>query len=190
MSKNNVTRLLIAFHLAVFGAVFLRIDTFPFTWVPMYSQFHGIETLTVPVGNLPRRNRGFEVTTANGAKEFVGPKQLNIPLASFRRIYYERAFLKGPPKHLRERAALNALSNSLFDLFYEDPAVSIDWEKRLMAMLNRSLERNPGDSDYIVNAVAVSDFANLSREQRRRGDLIDLNIVTRTATLQASESSP
>jgi len=186
MSKRNVSGLLITFHLVVLGAIFLRIDTFPLTWVPMYSQFHGAETLTIPVGDLPRRNRGFEVTTAQGATEFVGPQELNIPLANFRRIYYERAFSKGPPKHLRERAALNPLSNSLFDLFYADPAVSIDWEKRLMAMLNRSLRREPGDSDYIVEAVAVSDFANLGREQRRQGDFTDLHIITRTATLQAS----
>ncbi len=183
MSKSNITRLLIGFHFVVFAAVFLRIDTFPLTWVPMYSQFHGVNDLTVPVGNLPRRNRGLEVTLANGASDYVGAKQLNIPVAAFRRIYYERAFGKGPPKHLRERAGLNSLSEWVFNSFYEDPAISIDWQRRLIVMLNLSLRREVDDPNYIVRAVAVSDFATFGREQRRKGDVSNLNLTTRKAVI-------
>ena len=58
MTRNATNKLLIAFHAAVLGAIFLRIDYFPLTCVPMYSQFHGIEDLTLPVGDMPRMKRG------------------------------------------------------------------------------------------------------------------------------------
>jgi len=183
MSKSATTKLLIAFHAVVFGAIFLRIDTFPMTWVPMYSQFHGIEDLTVIVGDMPRMKRGYEVTMASGETGYVGPRALNVPNANFRRIYYERSFGIGPPKHRRERAALNPFSDWLFNQFYPDPATNVDWEARVMATLNRTLELEPGDPGYIVKAEAVSDFATFTREQRRRGELSNFETTTQRAIL-------
>lgn len=183
MTKRGVTRLLIGFHLVVFGAIFMRVDTFPLTWVPMYSQFQGVDDLVVPVGDKAVLKRGFEITTASGEVSFVGAKALNIPNAAFRRIYTERAFGKGPPKHLRERERLNPVSTAIFDLWYPDPATSIDWDARILDMLNATLERAPGDADYIVQAKASYDFATLSRDARRAGDLSDLNIQTRTSVI-------
>lgn len=188
MQKRAVTRFLIGFHLVVFGAVFLRIDTFPLTWVPMYSQFHGIEDLTVPVGDKVRLKQGFEVTTLSGETEYVGAKELNIPGAAFRRIYTERAFGKGPPKHLRERTNLNPLSEAIFNQFYPDPAASIVWSERILDMLNATLERESGDPDYIVSAEATYDFATFSREARRLGDVDILDMERKTATITRSGS--
>jgi hypothetical protein len=188
MSKSATTKLLIAFHVVVFGAILFRIDTFPLTWVPMYSQFHGIEDLMVPVGDMPRMKRGYEVTMASGETGYVGPEELNVPNANFRRIYYERSFGVGPPKHRRERAALNPFSNWLFDQFYPDPATSIDWEVRVMDTLNRTLQRSPGEANYIVRAEAISDFATFTREQRRQGELTPA-MTTHRAILTA-ESGP
>jgi hypothetical protein len=185
MTKSATTRLLIVFHAVVFGAVFLRIDTFPLTWVPMYSQFHGLNDLTVPVGNMSRMNRGFKVTRASGQTDYVGPRELNIPNANFRRIYYERAFGVGPPKHRRERVALNPFSNWVFDLFYADPAHSVDWEMRILSTLNRSQVLEPEDADFIVQAEGISDFATFSRETRRQGDLSTPRMTTRRAELKA-----
>ena len=188
MSKSDTTKLLIAFFVVVFGAVFLRIDTFPLTWVPMYSMFHGTEDLTVIVGDMPRMKRGYEVTLASGETGYVGPKELNLPNGKFRRIYYERSFGVGPPKHRRERVALHPFTNWLFDQFHPDPATSIDWEARVMATLNRSLKREPGNPDYIVKAVAVSDFAIFTREQRRRGEIANFEAITRRAVLTVQDT--
>ena len=184
LSKKAVTKLIIGFHIVTLGAVLFRVDTFPLTWVPMYSQFHGENDLVVPVGDKAIKAKGFEVLTAAGVTDFVNKDDLNIPGNAFRRIYYERAFGKGPPKHLREREALNPLSDAIFDLWYEDPAVSVDWESRLLNMLNVTTDRKPSDPNYIIQAIAVSDFAVLSREQRRRGDLSDLNIIRKKAVLK------
>lgn len=190
LSKKNVTSLIIGFHIVTFGAVFLRIDTFPLTWVPMYSLFHGENTLVVPVGDKAKTKRGFIVVTASGNTEFVSQKDLNIPKAAFRRIYYERSFGKGPPKHLRERVGLNPLSNALFNLWYPDPATSVDWSARLFETLNETLSRSPSDENYIVQITAESDFTALSREQRRSGDLSDLNIVRKKSVLNISGNQP
>lgn len=184
MTKKAVTKFLIAFHVVTLGAVFLRVDTFPLTWVPMYSQFLGKDVLSVPVGDKAKLRQGFEVTTAAGETEFIGPKDLNLPNAAFRRIYTERAFGKGPPKHLRERERLNPLSDAVFNMFYEDPRSGIDWHARILDMMNKTLARAPGDSDYIVQAVATYEFTNISREARREGDLSDMNIKMRTAIIK------
>lgn len=185
MTKSATNKLLIAFHAVVLGAIFLRIDYFPLTWVPMYSQFHGIEDLTLPVGDMPRMKRGYLVTTASGTTGFVGPKELNMPNANFRRIYYERSYGVGPPKYRRERASLNPLSNWLYDQLYPDPAIYIDWEARVMDTLNRSLELKRGDAGYIVRAEVVSDFATFTREQRRQGQLDNYKMTRRNAVLTA-----
>ena len=190
MTKHQTSRFLIAFHTVVFAAVFLRIDTFPLTWVPMYSLFHGEKDLVVPVGDMPQMKQGFAVTLQSGEKAHVGPKELNIPTAAFRRLYYERAFGKGPPKHLRERVALNAVSDRLFDLFYEDPATSINWEQRLLRTMNSTLERQPEDADFIIQATARSDFTRLSPEQRRQGDFSNLRLFTQEAVLSWVVTQP
>lgn len=184
MRKQNITKFLIGFHIITLGAVFLRVDTFPLTWVPMYSQFHGADVLSVPVGDKAKLRKGFEVTTASGATEFIGPKALNLPNAAFRRLYSERAFGKGPPKHLRERERLNPVSNAVFDLFYKDPRTNIDWHSRILDMMNKTLNREPGDADYIVKAMASYEFTNISRQSRREGDLSDMNIEMRTAIIE------
>ena len=84
------------------------------------------------MGDKAKLRKGFEVTTAAGETELISPKDLNLPNAAFRRIYSERAFVKGPPKHLRERERLNPLSDAVFDLFYEDPRTNIDWYSRIL----------------------------------------------------------
>ena len=183
MTKKAVTILLIVFHVVTIGAVIFRVDTFPLTWVPMYSQFLGKDVLVVPVGDKPKLREGFEVTTAAGQTEYVNAKTLNIPNNAFRRIYTERAFGKGPPKHLRERERLNPVSNAVFNLFYEDPRTGIDWHGRILDMMNETLGRRPGDPEYIVKAVASYEFTNIPKEPRRRGDLSDLNIEIRTAVI-------
>lgn len=143
MTKRAITKLLIGFHLIIFGAIVFRVDTFPLTWVPMYSLYEGKDILTVPVGDKAALRKGFEVTTASGKTEYVNRKDLNIHGSAFRRIYTERAFGKGSSKHMRERYNLNPISDAMFNKFYPDPATSVDWDTRIINMINATLERNP-----------------------------------------------
>lgn len=183
MKKSSVTKLLIGFHLVIFGATFLRIDTFPLTWVPMYSLFEGKDILTVPLGDKEKLRKGFEITTAAGETEYINRKDLNIHGSAFRRIYTERAFGKGSAKHMRERYNLNSISDAMFNKFYPDPATSIDWDSRIINMINATLEREPTDPDYVVKVVASYEFTNISRADRRRGDLSNLNVEMRTKVM-------
>ena len=184
MKKRSVTKLLIGSHIVILGAIFFRVDTFPLTWVPMYSLFKGGDTLSVPVGDKAKLKKGFEVTTLSGATEYVGPRELNIPKAAFRRIYTQRAYGKGPPKHLKERHNLNPISDAVFNQFYPDPATSIDWHERILDMLNATLDREPGDPNYIVKAVATYEFTNFDRADLRIGDTSKMNSEMRTSVIK------
>lgn len=183
MNKRSITKLLIGSHLVILGAVVFRVDTFPLTWVPMYSLFEGKDILSVPVGDKAKLRRGFEVTTAAGKTEYVGAKELNIHGSAFRRIYTERAFGKGAAQHMRERHNLNPVSNAVYNQFHPDPATSIDWGERIIDMINATLEREPADPDYIVKVTASYEFTNITRAGRRSGDLSELNIETRTRVI-------
>jgi len=183
VKKRSVTKLLIGSHLVIFGAIVFRVDTFPLTWVPMYSMFKGGDILSVPVGDKPKLKKGFEVTTSSGKTEYVGPKELNIPSAAFRRIYTERAFGIGPPKHLKERHKLNPISNAVFNQFYPDPATSIDWDTRILDMLNATLKREEGNPNYIVKAIARYEFTNFERSALMVGDTTNLNSEMRTSVI-------
>jgi len=132
VKKRSVTKLLVGSHIVILGAIIFRVDTFPLTWVPMYSLFKPTPTLSVPVGDKAKLKKGFEVTTVSGTTEFVGPRELNIPSAAFRRIYTQRAFGVGPPKHKKERHRLNPISKAVFNQFYPDPATSIEWDSGLV----------------------------------------------------------
>lgn len=181
MKKSRVTKLLIGFHVVTFGAVFFRADPFPLTWVPMYSVLDGYsvvdgrEVLNVAVGDKPKLKKGFEVETRSGDIDFIGPADLNIPKAAFRRIYTERAFGISPPDQIRARFKRNPISQYVFERFYPDTAKQIDWGPRIIDMLNATLERQEGDPDFIVKVTAKYEFTNMDREALRRGDLSELN---------------
>ncbi len=52
MSKTAVKRFLALYFIVFFGAVFLRIDYFPLSWVPMYGHGATSNVLTVKCGDL------------------------------------------------------------------------------------------------------------------------------------------
>ena len=56
MNQRGVKRLLLGYFALFFGAVFLRIDYFPLSWVPMYGFREESQQITVPVGDLKRRD--------------------------------------------------------------------------------------------------------------------------------------
>ena len=184
MSRGAVKLFLLGYFLIYFGAVFLRIDFFPLSWVPMYGMRDTEPVLTIPVGDLEQMALGFRVERANGEVDYMSHVDLNIPPANFRRLYYQRAFGLGPPQHQRERAELHPFNNWWYErLIGPDPLQVTDYQRQLLESFNKTFELLPGDPDYIVRIEARSLFAGYTREMRNSGNLKPDFIEERTALI-------
>lgn len=167
-----VKRLIAAYFLVFFGAVFLRIDYFPLSWVPMYGFREESDHLTVAVGNLDRRALGFAARRVNGETTFLSRGDLNVPPANFRRLYQERAFGEGPPQHQRERTKLVAFNRWWYEtLVGPDPAKGADYGRDLLDRVNRTFDLGPDNPRRFVELEATLDFATYTRAQLDSGDL-------------------
>ncbi|MBA2466092.1 MAG: hypothetical protein H0V46_00610 [Sphingomonas sp.] len=187
MSKSGVKRFLALFFLILYGAVFLRIDYFPLSWVPMYGQRGHSEKLTVKFGDKAARKRGFEAQRANGERLYISPDDLNIPSANFRRLYNQRAFNTGPPQDRRERAALMSFNRWWYETFVgPDPRLSANYSGQLLDSVNKTFGYGPTDPRRIARLRASIDFATYSRQHVDAGDLsrpvVEPAMVTITET--------
>ena len=172
MTKARAKLFLIGYFLIFFGAVFLRVDYFPLSWVPMYGFRDEHRLITVPVGDLQRRDLGFSALRANGEKLFLSRRDLNIPPANFRRLYHERAFGRPPPQHKRERAGLMPFNRWWYEtLIGEDPLKNADYSGDLLKRFNATLGYRPGDERRIVQLEAHLDYVTFTRAQLDNGDL-------------------
>lgn len=173
MTKAKTKFFLAGYFAIFFGAVLLRIDYFPLSWVPMYGFREEAPLVTVAVGDLKRRDLGFGAVRADGERLFLSRRDLNIPPANFRRLYQERAFGEGPPQHRRERAELNAFNAWWYEtLIGEDPAKNADYPRDILHSVNRTLDLGPDDPRRIVRLEAHLDFATFTREHLDTGDLV------------------
>lgn len=172
MTKAGARRFLVAYFVVFFGAVLLRIDYFPLSWVPMYGFRNEEPTLTVAVGDSARRDRGFAAVRANGERLFVSRRDLNMPPANFRRLYQERMFGEGPPQHRRERARLWAFNRWWYrNLIGDDPATNADYPRDILRSANRTLGYGPADPERLVALEVQLDFATFTREALDTGHL-------------------
>ncbi len=188
MSQRATKVFLAIYFFVFFGAVFLRIDYFPLTWVPMYG-YREEQDLTVVVGDLEKRERGIGVVRANGERLFLSRRELNIPRANFRRLYQERAFGIGPPQHSRERAELVAFNRWWYEsLIGEDLAGTYDYPRDLLASINRTFGYGPTDSRRIVRLEVSAEFATFNREQLDTGQLDHPVRERRTAIITEDET--
>ena len=172
MLREGAKYFLTGYFLLFFGAVFLRIDYFPPSWVPMYGQRNTSPLLTVPVGDLKQRDLGFKVTRANGDVDYISRTDLNIPPANFRWLYHERAFGNGPPQHDRERAALHPFNKWCDERFIgPDPRTTANYPRQILDSMNKTFGLKAGDPNRIVKVETRLLFARYKREDRDRGDL-------------------
>jgi len=172
VDKRGVKRLIAAYFVVFFGAILLRIDYFPLSWVPMYGFREESQLLTVAVGDLERREQGFNAIRANGERLFLSRNDLNIPPANFRRLYQERAFGEGPPQHRRERAELSAFNHWWYEtLIGPDPELTADYPRDLLTSFNKSFGYADNDPRRFVQLEAHLDFATYTRAQLDSGDL-------------------
>ena len=182
MNKRQVKWLIAGYFAVFFGAVFLRIDYFPLSWVPMYSAREAKTEITVVVDNLDRRELGFAATRANGERTFLSRRDLNVPPANFRRLYQQRAFGSGPPQHGRERLALSAFNEWWYEtLVGPDPALSANYQRDLINSINRTFGYGSDDPRRFVRLEVNLDFATYSQDRLKRGDLDRPQLERRTA---------
>ena len=184
MTQTGVRRFLAVYFLIFFGAVFLRIDYFPLSWVPMYGFRTETPTITAAVGDLKRRDLGFAALRANGERLYLSERDLNMPPANFRRLYQERAFGEGPPQHQRERTGLMAFNRWWYEKFIgEDPAKNPRYQQHILESVNATLGYGPADPRRIVQLEAHLAFATFTREHLDSGALLRPERDFRVATI-------
>jgi hypothetical protein len=157
MTRSTVTRLLIAHALIVWLAVPFRVDEFPLTWAPMYAvQPRSQKAVwTVVHKDRARLDRdGWRAIRADGAEERVRRGDLNIPGRNMWRLYYERTWRHGPPRHKHKNSGGATLDRLLLGLPPGAPIYTANWERRLLTSINRTLGREPTDAGFIVELTA------------------------------------
>lgn len=175
-------RFIALYFLIFFGAIFLRVDYFPLSWVPMYGYHLAGESVRVGIGNKGERERGFPAQRANGERLYISADDLNVPNANFRRLYHQRAFNNGPPQDDRERAALIAFNRWWYEtLVGPDPRLNRRYHMQLLDSVNRTFGYGPQDSQRIVRLEAPLDFATFDRDAVASGDLSKPMIEHRVA---------
>ena len=184
-SKSSVKRFLALYFLIFFGAIFLRVDYFPFSWVPMYGYHQKKQNVTVSIGNLDERRRGFSAWRANGQSLYVSAADLGVPNANFRRLYAQRAFNNAPPQHNRERVGLIGFNRWWYEtLVGPDPKLNRNYPDTLLKSVNRTLGYGPSDRQRIVQLESHLDFASFSRDKLNRGDVSNPLVERRVAIVR------
>ncbi|HEY0629612.1 MAG TPA: hypothetical protein VGD23_09805 [Sphingomicrobium sp.] len=181
-SKTSAKRFLALYFLIFFGAIFLRVDYFPLSWVPMYGYHVTRPVVTVSVGDKDQRKRGFAAQRANGEKLYISGEDLGVPSANFRRLYHQRAFNHGPPQDDRERAALMSFNRWWYETFVgPDPRLDRRYADQLLISVNRTFGYGPQDPQRIVRLEATLDFATFTRADVAVGNLSRPTVERRTA---------
>lgn len=184
MTRAQTKRFLAIFFAIYFGAVFLRVDYFPLSWVPMYGLHDPRAELIVGVGDKNVRDRGFVAQRANGERIRISARDLNVPRANFRRLYAQRAFNNGPPQHDRERVALIGFNRWWYEtLVGEDPRKNRNYSARLLDSINQTLDFGPGDPRRIVRLESHLDFARFTRAELDSGHIARPTLERRVAVI-------
>ena len=182
--KASVKRFLALYFIIFFGAIFLRVDYFPFSWVPMYGYHQAKPNLTVTIGNIDERKRGFAAWRANGEQLSVSARDLGVPNANFRRLYHQRAFNNGPPQDDRERAALMSFNRWWYEtLVGPDPRLNKRYADQLLVSTNRTFGYGPQDPRRIVRLEATVTRATFTDADVAVGNLSRPVIHRRTAII-------
>lgn len=183
-SKQSVKFFLSLYFLIFFGAIFLRVDYFPFSWVPMYGYHQARPNVTVTVGDLNQRRRGFAAWRANGEQLYLSAEDLGVPNANFRRLYHQRAFNNAPPQDDRERVGLMPFNRWWYEtLVGPDPRLDRRYADQLLISINRTFGFGSGDPRRIVRLEASVDRATFAREDVAVGNLSRPTVRRRTAII-------
>ena len=180
MSRRAVNVLLVTHLLVAWGAVALRVDLFPLTWAPMYSVREQAGTVDVPQWD---RSRPLRALRRDGEVELLTETSLNIPLLSFWRLYYERAFGRPPNTHHHGNAPMEPWCYALRGLAPGQALYDADWSRRILTSVNATLEREPAEPAFIVAIEAQATVAHFAE-----GDPDDWWKTDERASLRWNES--
>ena len=140
MTQSTVNRVLVVYFLVVWGAVIIRSDRFPLTWAPMYTTYRPHDTISIRITDKERMARGILVTHRDGSSSYVTKEDLNMPKWNFWRLYYQRMFGKGPPKHRQGNRSLGTFNRWIRSLEEGQENFSAQWDWRVLWSLNKTLE--------------------------------------------------
>lgn len=184
MNKRAVVWVLSGYFVVVFGAILLRVDYYPFTWVPMYGHRDTSPILLARVGDLDKRGDGFRATLADGTVRYINRRDLNMPPPNFRRLYDERMFGEGPPQFRRERLELSAFNRWWYDKLIGPLDIPDGmYQEQVLDSMNLTLGKKPGDPDYFVQIEAETGQIALTQEQRRSGKFSALQEIDLVSTV-------
>lgn len=183
-SKKSAKRFIAIYFLILYGAVVLRVDYFPFSWVPMYGNHKVGEKLTVGIGDKGRREQGFRAKRASGETLYISRYDLGVPGANFRRLYQQRAFNQGPPQDAREREALIGFNRWWYETFVgPDPMLNPRYPMDLLSSVNRTFGYGPSDPRRIVQLEADLDMATFQYPDVLVGNLSRPSVQHATAII-------
>jgi len=144
-----------AYFAVALVAVLLRFDEFPWTWVPMYSAYTPKDHVVVPIRSKSDLSNGLIVVRRNGLSGTVTAKQLNLPSRNYWRIHLQRMNGRGAAKYAQARMNLSELNQRLWKGSRNpDILEPVNWDRRILTSLNRTLGHSPDDPDFIISAEA------------------------------------
>lgn len=190
MTKKQVKVFLLALFAVYFGAVFLRVDYFPLSWVPMYGQRHSGEQVHIVIGDKAARAKtGFLAERANGERTNITRHDLNVPSTHFRRFFHQRAYNRGPPQHRRERENLMPFNKWWYEtLIGPDPLLTHNYALELLDSVNKTLGYGANDPMRIVRLEAKVKVATYSKEELAAGEIADPHAKTAIAIITPQDA--
>jgi hypothetical protein len=159
-SKRAITGLLVVHLVLCWTAVVLRIDRFPLTWAPMYSVYVPKEGTEYKTTHKNRRfvlRKGWKATHRDGSTSWVSGRMLNVPRRGIWRLYYQRTYGKGPPRHKQANHDAGTVDRWLWGLEPGEDFVDRNWPRRLFESINKTFGHRPEDPQFIVELTAQSE---------------------------------
>lgn len=153
MTREAVALFFAIHTLVVWAAVPLRIDQFPLTWAPMYAAERaadGGRAVVVLKDKARLERQGWRATRADGSEEWVRRADLNVPRRSAWRLYYERSWDEDPMFYEQRNSGGATFDRWLLGVPPGAAIVHEDWQRRLITSINVTLDRAPGDADFLV----------------------------------------
>lgn len=161
LSQRAVSVLLATHLLVVWTAVALRVDRYPLTWAPMYTDTKEKKSAPKPTTTVKLKDNGFlesngwHATHRDGTRSWVKRSDINVVSRNMWRLYYERTFGKTSPKYKQLNSDSGNFDRWLFGLEPGEPFVKPNPQRDLLVSINRTLGHRVEDPAFIVELEAT-----------------------------------
>ncbi len=170
LRQQTVISILLAHAGLVWAAMALRVDQFPLTWAPMYANHGGREGRDAAVHRVILKDKpyledkGWRGTRRDGGAEWIPRGDVNVPMRSMWRLFYLRTWGRPPPKERQKNSGGWTLDRWVWGLPSAAPLSTVDWRRRLLVSVNRTLERAPDDPAFVVRLAAQRSVLRFDRD--------------------------